>query len=321
MATGTSDRPDEPNPSRQRGDRYLNVRLSGRATHIRRHTIVTHGLPIRFWQDLYHRALTMKWPVFFASLAGLFLVLNTVFASLYMLGTAPIANQYPHGFGGAFFFSVETLATVGYGDMHPQSVYGHLVATLEIFVGMSGIALATGLVFARFSRPRAQIIFARYAVVHPVEGRTTLMVRTANARQNVIAEARARLRLMRIETTSEGYRIRRIRDLDLVRDQHPLFIFGWNLMHVIDEASPLFGETAESLAKQDAELLLTIEGSDENTAQTMQARFSWPSSDIRWAHRYVDVIREEGGISHVDYSLFDEVLPFEPFDAAAQEHA
>nr|WP_243849556.1 ion channel [Paraburkholderia rhizosphaerae] len=271
---------------------------------------------MRVWHDLYHRALTMKWPTFFASLAALFLVLNTAFASLYMLGHDSIANQNPHGFIGAFFFSVETLATVGYGDMHPQTIYAHLVATLEIFVGMSGIALATGLVFARFSRPRALIIFARLAVVHPVEGRPTLMVRAANARQNVIAEARARLRLMRVETTQEGYRIRRILDLPLVRDQHPLFVFGWNLMHVIDEQSPLFGANTESLAKQDAELLLTIEGSDENTAQTMQARYSWRASDIRWQHRYVDIIREEGNVSHVDYTEFDHVLPFEPMPPA-----
>nr|WP_246270224.1 ion channel [Paraburkholderia solisilvae] len=297
--------------------------MTTRTTRIRAHTIVTQGLPLRFWQDIYHRALTMKWPVFFGSLGGLFLVLNTAFASLYMLGDAPIANQYPPGFGGAFFFSVETLATVGYGDMHPQTVYAHLVATLEIFVGMSGIALATGIVFARFSRPRAHIMFARYAVVHPVEGRTTLMVRTANARQNVIAEARARLRLMRLETTAEGYRIRRILDLKLVRDQHPLFMFGWNLMHVIDETSPLFGETAESLAKHHAELLITIEGSDENTAQTMQARYAWPSDDIRWQHRYVDVIREEGSVTHVDYTYFHDVMPFESsaLDAARHEHA
>jgi inward rectifier potassium channel len=309
-SSGTPDQKVEPKPARQRGARVIS-----RTTRVRAHTIVTHGLPLRVWQDLYHRALTMKWPMFFGSLAGLFLVLNTAFASLYLLGRTPIANQSPQGFIGAFFFSVETLATVGYGDMHPQTVYAHLVATLEIFVGMSGVALATGLVFARFSRPRAQIMFARYAVVHPVEGRTTLMVRAANARQNVISEARARLRLMRIETTSEGYRIRRIRDLELVRDQHPLFMFGWNLMHVIDEKSPLFGETADSLANQHAEVLLTIEGSDENTSQTMQARYAWPSDDIRWHSRYVDVIREEGGISHVDYSRFNDVVPFEPSTA------
>lgn len=318
-SSGMPNRTDKPRRSGHRSNRVIN-----RTTHVDAHTIVTHGLPLRVWQDLYHRALTMKWPTFFASLAALFLVLNTGFASLYMLGHAPIANQSPQDFVGAFFFSVETLATVGYGDMHPQTVYAHLVATLEIFVGMSGIALATGLVFARFSRPRAQIMFARLAVVHPIEGRNTLMVRAANARQNVIAEARARLRLMRIETTSEGYRIRRIRDLELVRDQHPLFMFGWNLMHVIDEKSPLFGETAESLASQHAQVLLTIEGSDENTSQTMQARYAWPSADIRWQSRYVDVIREEGGISHVDYTRFNDVEPFEPLapgDAIRTEQA
>jgi inward rectifier potassium channel len=309
-SSGTPNQNTRTKPSRHRSGR-----LTERTVRVRAHTIVTQGLPLSGWRDFYHRALTMNWPTFFASLAGLFLVLNTAFASLYMLGHASIANQSPPGFTGAFFFSVETLATVGYGDMHPRTVYAHLVATLEIFVGMSGVALATGLVFARFSRPRAHIMFARLAVVHPVDGRATLMVRAANARQNVIAEARARLRLMRIETTSEGYRIRRIRDLELVRDQHPLFMFGWNLMHVIDERSPLFGETAESLAKQEAQVLATIEGSDENTAQTMQARYAWPSSDICWQHRYVDVIREENGISHVDYTCFHDVQPFEPLAA------
>ncbi|GAB2905900.1 ion channel [Paraburkholderia jirisanensis] len=306
MATsGAPDRREQPNPPPRKGGR-----IRDRTLHLRSHTIVTHGLPLRIWQDLYHRALTMRWPTFFASLAALFLLLNTGFATLYVLGGASIANQNPQGFIGAFFFSVETLATVGYGDMHPQSIYGHLVATLEIFVGMSGIALATGLVFARFSRPKAQIMFASVAVVHPVEGLTTLMVRAANARQNVISEARARLRLMRIETTAEGYRIRRIRDLQLVRDQHPMFAFGWNLMHVIDDASPLSGETTESLAQQDAELLLTIEGSDENTAQTMQARHSWRSADIRWQHRYVDILHEEGASIHLDYGLFNDAVPF-----------
>jgi len=305
MASSSApDRHEEPNIPPPQGSRKLD-----RTVRIRSHTIVTHGLPLRIWQDLYHRALTMRWPTFFASLAAMFLVLNTGFASLYVLGGASIANQNPPGFIGAFFFSVETLATVGYGDMHPQSIYGHLVATLEIFVGMSGIALATGLVFARFSRPKAQIMFARVAVVHPVEGRTTLMVRAANARQNVISEARARLRMMRLETTTEGYQIRRIRDLALVRDQHPIFAFGWNLMHVIDEASPLFGETADSLAQQGAVLLLTIEGSDENTAQPMQARHSWRSADICWQHRYVDVLREAGAVSHVDYTKFHDVVP------------
>ncbi|MBN3814118.1 Inward rectifier potassium channel [Paraburkholderia sp. Ac-20347] len=268
-------------------------------------------MPVHGWQDLYHTALTMRWPTFFASLAALFVVANAFFACLYQLGTAPIANQYPHGFAGAFFFSVETLATVGYGDMHPQTVYAHIVATFEIFVGMSSIALATGIVFARFSRPRAKILFARQVVVHPIEGRLTLMVRAANARQNVIAEASAKLRLVRIETSSDGYTARRIYDLKLVRDQHPLFTLGWNLMHVIDETSPLHGATPESLALQAATLHVVIEGSDESTAQTMQARYIWPDGQVRFGHRYVDLMSEVGGVSRMDYTHFHDVEPFD----------
>jgi len=273
--------------------------------------VLVYGMPVQTWRDFYHYALTMRWATFFASLAGLFLLLNGIFACLYQLGTAPIANQYPHGFLGAFFFSVETLATVGYGDMHPQTIYAHLVATLEIFVGMANVALATGLVFARFSRPRAKILFANKVVVHPIEGRTTLMVRAANARQNVIAEAQAKLRLIRVETASDGYTARRIYDLELVRSEHPLFTLGWNLMHIIDESSPLFGATAASLASQNAALHVVIEGSDESTAQTMQARHMWSCSQICWQHRYVDLLSEVDGVSVMDYTHFHDVVAFD----------
>ncbi|NIE66727.1 ion channel [Burkholderia sp. Ax-1719] len=291
-------------PSKPRARGARTVRVGSR-------DVVVYGMPVQTWTDFYHYALTMRWPTFFASLAGLFMVLNTAFACLYELGTAPIANQFPHGFMGAFFFSVETLATVGYGDMHPQTVYAHLVATFEIFVGMSGVALATGLVFARFSRPRAMIWFARQAVIHPLEGRMTLMVRAANARQNVIAEAFAKLRLIRIETSPEGFTARRIYDLKLVRAEHPLFTLGWNLMHVIDESSPLYGADAETLARQNASLHVVIEGSDESTAQTMQARHIWVDADIRWQYRYVDLMTDTDGASVMDYTHFHDVVAFE----------
>ncbi|KVN15713.1 MULTISPECIES: ion channel [unclassified Burkholderia] len=274
--------------------------------------VIAYGMPASVWRDLYYWALKVSWPVFFASLAALFVVNNTLFALLYQLGAAPIANQSPPGFAGAFFFSVETLATVGYGDMHPQTVYAHVVATLEIFVGMSGIALSTGLVFARFARPRAKIMFARHAIVRPLNGRMTLMVRAANARQNVIAEARAKMRLMRRERSSDGYSLMKIHDLKLVRSEHPIFLLGWNMMHVIDESSPLFGETPESLAERSAMLLVTIEGSDETTAQVMQARHAWEHGDIRWHHRYVDLMSDVDGMTHIDYTRFNDVEPVEP---------
>ena len=291
-------------PRRARRGRVLQMQTGN--------TVVSHGLPDHDLHDFYHRALTASWPAFFMSLAAFFVLLNTVFASLYLLGQAPIANQSPPGFLGAFFFSVETLATVGYGDMHPQTTYAHLIATLEIFTGMSSIALATGLIFVRFSRPRARIMFARYAVVRQLDGRLTLMVRAANARQNVIVEAGAKLRLMRYESTPEGYSLWRISDLALVRDRHPIFLLGWVLMHVIDESSPLYGESAESLAASRASLMMHIEGSDETTTQLMEARYTWSHEHILWQHRFVDLLHDdENGIRHIDYTHFHQVVPIE----------
>lgn len=264
------------------------------------------------WDDIYHRALTVSWPVFFGVATGIFLLLNTAFALLYELEAHGTANQFPAGFTGAFFFSVETLATVGYGDMHPQTVYAHLVATLEIILGMGGIATVTGLIFARFSRPHARIIFADYPIVRMIEGKQTLMIRAANTRQNVIAQASAKLHLLRLVTTPEGFQLRRVEDLKLVRERHPLFMLSWVLMHVIDQTSPLYSESVESLALSESLLLLTIEGTDETTAQTMLARREWGHGAIRWNHRYIDLVRpNEDGSQIIDYNLFHQVLPLE----------
>lgn len=271
--------------------------------------VVTHGLKATFGLDLYHRALTVRWRIFFAIAAVLFLLLNATFGLIFQAGDHAIANQFPAGFLGAFFFSVETLATVGYGDMHPATIYGHVVASVEIFIGMTGVALVTGLIFARFSRPYARILFSKHPVVRPINGRTTLMVRAANARQNVIAEATARMRIMRTETTPEGFSYRKVFELELVRDRHPVFQLGWMLMHVIDESSPLYGETSETLAARDGELMLMVEGIDETTMQAMQARGSWRPEMIRWNYRYADLLYHEDGVSHLDYGFFDDVIP------------
>jgi len=273
---------------------------------------VSHGLVRHFWDDIYHFTLTIPWPVFFGLAATAFLLLNTVFGLLYQLGDHAIANQFPANFSGAFFFSVETLATVGYGDMHPQTLFGHVIATLEIFTGMLSIALVTGLVFARFSRPRAKIIFAHHPVIRSIQGRSTLMIRAANARQNVIAEASAKLHVLLREVTPEGFRLRRIHDLKLVRDRHPVFNLSWSLMHVVDEHSPLYGLTEEALEAAEATMVLTIEGVDETTSQPMLARHQWHYLDWRWNHRYVDLVHDdEFGVSHIDYSVFHHVLPVE----------
>jgi inward rectifier potassium channel len=170
--------------------------------------------------------MTVSWPRLFGTLVAFFLAFDILFGFLYALVPGCIANLNPPGFAGAFFFSVETLATVGYGDMHPQTLYGHVVAMAEIFVGLMSLALITGIMFARFSRPRARFLFTRNVVVRPIDGKLTLLVRAANQRQNVVQDASAQLRMLRDEVTEEGFRIRRVIDLPLVRSQHPMFVLG-----------------------------------------------------------------------------------------------
>jgi inward rectifier potassium channel len=269
----------------------------------------THGLQRAHLQDIYHYAMVLSWPWFMVVCAAAFLALNTVFAGLYMLSDQAIANQSPAGFLGAFFFSVETLATVGYGDMHPATLYAHVVATIEIFLGMTSIALITGVMFARFSRPRARILFARNPVVSTMDGRKTLMIRVANARQNMIVDASAKLRLLRTERTPEGTTFRRIFDLKLRRDEQPMFMLGWSLMHDIDDDSPLKSMGLGAPGDATSMLILSISGTDETTSQTMLSRYSYENAQILWGHRYVDVLTTDAqGQSHMDYNLIHDTV-------------
>src|SRR3984885_10535569 len=240
-----------------------------RIVQVGRREVITEGIVRPIFHDLFHHFMTVSWPRLFATLAGFFLVFDLFFGLLYYLVPGCIANLNPPGFAGDFFFSVETLATVGYGEMHPETFYGHSVAMIEIFVGLMSLALITGLMFARFSRPRARFLFTKNGVVRPVAGKPTLIFRAANERQNVVQDASARLRMLRDELTEEGYRIRRIIDLPLLRSQHPMSSLGWTIMHSIDNGSPLSSENAESLSNSKAVFILSVSGTDENTGQTL----------------------------------------------------
>jgi inward rectifier potassium channel len=251
-----------------------------------------------------------------------FFAINLLFACVYAVHPHDIANLDPPGYWGLFFFSAETFATVGYGDMHPSTPFAHTIATLENFAGLTSLALITGMMFARFSRPTARILFARYGVIRPFDGPSTLILRVANARANVIVEASASLRLIRDDVTIEGTRIRRIYDLPLRRSQQPAFLFGWNLMHVIDTASPLAGATGESLEGANAFLILTIVGTDDTTAQVVMARERYASSALRWNHSFVDILHtDEHGIDHFDYTKFDDLEPLQTLTSTATEIA
>ena len=307
-----SDTQNEPRPRAPQPGAEANAprpRGKGRLVRVGTREVRAHGLRSHAWRDLFHHSMTAPWSLFFASFAAVFLTINTFYAKLYWLGDAPIANVRP-GFEDLFYFSIETLATVGYGDMHPQTSYGHFIATIEIFTGMSVMAVMTGMVFARFSKPRARVLFANYPVIGPYEGREALMLRMANARHNMVAEATAKLWMTRVETSAEGQTMRRFHDLKLERAQNPVFALSWTIFHIIDETSPLHGQDASALAKAQASFVVTLSGLDETSGQTMYARHGYEHQALRWNHGFVDILgQDEHGMAIIDYGRFHDTQP------------
>jgi inward rectifier potassium channel len=280
-----------------------------RITSLGPRRIITEGLETHLWSDFYHNAMTLTWPVFFGWLAAIFVTFNVLFGIAYALGGATIANARP-GFSDLFFFSVETMSGVGYGYMYPQTLYGEIVSSVESFVSLVSLAVMTGLVFARFSRPRARLIFARNPVIADHNGAPTLMLRIANARSNFITDADARLWAVRGSTSSEGRRMTTFHELHLQRHQNPVFALSWTLFHSIDSDSLLSGMSAEEIAASDMNFVVTISGLDETSAQVVHARTGYSAQDLRVGHEYVDIIRvDEDGMRRVDYARIHDTRP------------
>jgi inward rectifier potassium channel len=267
------------------------------------------GTPFR---DVYYRALRLSWAQFLAMGAGLFLAINAAFALLYMVQPAGISDLPSGSFLDAFFFSVQTLATIGYGRWAPVSIYANLVVTAETLVGASALALFAGLAFARFARPTAQVRFSRHMVVAKFDGARMLMVRLANERGNQILEANVSLSILRDERTVEGHYIRRLHDLTLVRSRSPAFRMSFLVMHKLDEHSPLRACTPESLAGEDVEIVAIVTGLDDTTLQLVHARHSYTGSDILFGRRFADLFGyTPDGQRVMDYRRFHETEPEE----------
>ncbi|MEG3860339.1 ion channel [Microcoleus sp. herbarium12] len=274
--------------------------------------IVKLGVPRLHFADLYHRLLTLSWPQFFMLICLSYVLTNSLFALFYLAGGDCIANARPGSFKDAFYFSVQTMATIGYGAMYPRTEYANTIVAIEAFFGLWGVAMVTGLAFSRFSRPTARVIFSRVATIAPFNGVPTLMYRTGNQRFNQILEAQQRATLIRDEVTSEGEFMRRFYDLQLMRSQSPIFALTWTVMHAIDENSPLYQLTAKDLIEQQAEIVITLTGIDDTVSQTIHARHSFVASEIVWDQRFVDIIhRQPDGSRVVDYTLFHDVKPVE----------
>ena len=260
--------------------------------------------------DPYHFAVRISWPAFMAVFLGLNLAINLLFATLYLLQPGSIANARPGSFTDAFFFSFETLATVGYGAMSPATLYGHVITTIEIIFGMAFTAILTGLTFVRFSRPKARVIYADSAVITRHNGLPTLMIRIANGRPGPLSDATARLTALLAETTTEGQTYRRSIDLHLRSSRLPVFALTWTMMHPIDEHSPLNGISPDWVRDRTLVLFLNFEARDPALAATVNDVHQYGPDDIACGHRYADAVtRDAEGRTVADLSRISLIEP------------
>jgi inward rectifier potassium channel len=263
-------------------------------------------------RDFYHALLRLPWSVTIAVIAGTFLVVNAVFAAGFV-ETGGVANARPGSFADAFFFSAQTMGTIGYGAMYPQSRAANVLVVVEAIAGLTLTALATGLVFSKFSRSTARVAFTREAVISPVNGVPTLMFRMSNQRGNQIVDAQIRVVLSRTERTSEGKTFYRMHDLTLTRERIPSLSRSWTVFHPIVPGSPLHQCTPDLAREQAIELGATVVGLDDITMQTVHANHRYYGAHILWGARHADVLSEDdAGDLVLDLGKFHDVEPTAP---------
>ena len=255
------------------------------------------------WRDVYRWLLGLNWPRFAVFVAIVYIGLNLLFAALYSLQQDSIAGSTGgHWFFDCFFFSIQTLATVGYGHMYPQTLYGHIISTIEIMTGVFLLAVMTGLIFVRFSRPIARVVFSQSIVIAPLNGYPTLMVRVGNENQHSMVEAEFRIMFSRDEPLLEGGDFRYFYVLKLHFDRLTVFPAALTLRHTIDEKSPLFGATPDSLEASRVLFLVSVIGIDPVIAAPVQMQKDYTWHDVRFGERFVEIYTElEPGRLSVDY--------------------
>lgn len=280
--------------------------------HIKRHgerLAVIKGQDGTRFTDIYHRTLMVPWSVFLLGLLGVFLVLNGIFAGLYMAGPHAIGGAKPGDFWDAFIFSVESAGPNNYSSMTPRSAYGHGVSVVETFtINYAFLGLLMSLMFARFSRPFARVVFSRIALVTPFDGVPTLMFRVANQRANSVVDAEATVSVARKQVTREGIVMRRFEEVALARHRTSLFALSWTIMHRIDETSPLYGMSFEDMIDNEIEILVMLSGVDDTLADRIYARYSYSPEDLVWGGRFADVLSfSPRGRRVVDLTRFHDV--------------
>ena len=279
-----------------------NGKIAVGAVGVRRHPL----------DDVYHYLMTTSWLTFLGLLALLYLVANVVFATAYYVTPAKVEN-YDDNWIEAFFFSVQTMATIGYGRLSPVNSMANTIVAIEAVFGLLATAMATGLSFAKFSRPSSRIIFSKHAVIRQHDGVRSLQFRVGNERLNNILNAQMRVLLTKLDVTPEGETVRRFTPLPITRFQFPIFRYTWTGTHPIDMQSPLYGHmTTESLAEEGFEFLVTVTGADADLGQPVWAVHSYAAEDVLCDWRLADTFKTlEDGRRVIDFTQFDEVVRIE----------
>jgi inward rectifier potassium channel len=264
-------------------------------------------------RDVYRWLLGLSWPQFALFVAIVYVALNLFFASFYSLEKDSVAGTTTtHWFLDCFFFSVQTLATVGYGHMYPQTIYGHVVSTIEIMTGVFLLAVMTGLIFVRFSRPVARVVFSKSMVIGPLNGKPTLMVRVGNENHHSMVEAKFRIMYTRDKHLAEGGDFRYFHELKLHFEQLTVFPAALTLRHEIDEKSPLHGATIESLEAERALFFVSVVGIDPVIAAEVQTQKDYTWRDVLFGHRFVEIYNEDKSGERrltVDYGRLHDTEP------------
>jgi inward rectifier potassium channel len=250
------------------------------------------------WQtladDLYHRLLRLSWTRLILLFGGLYALLCTAFGAAFFALDGAVVGVDPDSFLDHVWFSVQTVSTIGYGDMQPQTTLAHVLVGIESFFGVMGFALATGIVFSKFSRPTARVRFSDQVTIHDRDGVRTLHLRIANERSTEVVEASVSIYLIRDEINEEGQRMRRFYPLELERSQTPMFSYSFTVMHQLDEDSPLHDVTPETLDEQLTNLVVTFTGIDDTMASDVHARHMYAPEDVVFEERFVDILELEG---------------------------
>lgn len=271
---------------------------------------VRRNAPWALRQDTYTTFVDGPWWRLIVLNVGLYVLINLIFAGLYLLDPDGVVGLEGGAFLDAFAFSVQTMTTIGYGAMSPTTPYTHMLVTVEAGIALIGVALLTGLAFAKMARPRSGVLFSNTLVVHPYEGRPSLLFRVGNARGNDVVEAAVSVALLRDEISAEGISMRRLYDLKLHRRRTPIFALTWTVFHVIDEDSPLFGVDPHNLDEQVASIVVSMTGFDATYAQTVHSRKIYYPEDFRFSERFVDVLsRLPDGRIVIDYQCFHDTEP------------